>query len=159
MRETLFNWLQPYLAGARCLDLFAGSGALCLEALSRGAAHAVMVERAAPVVAHLREQLERLGATAQAEVVHGEAFVYLRDSPAQPFDIVFLDPPFARADLVGPCAALLEARGWLRPGGFAYLETPARLDVLGLPPSWEIVRRGRAGEVGYRLARRAAGDE
>lgn len=157
VRETLFNWLQPYIAGAHCLDLFAGTGALCLEALSRGAARAVMVERSAAVAEHLRALLAQLGAAAhEAQVVHRDALAYLCE-PAQPFDVVFLDPPFARADLIEECAALLEARGWLKPGGFAYIEAPARLEPLGLPPTWQIIRSGRAGNVGYHLARKVAG--
>jgi 16S rRNA (guanine966-N2)-methyltransferase len=114
-----------------------------------------MVERSAPVAARLREQVERLGAGAEAEVVHGEALAYLSDRPPRAFDVVFLDPPFARAELIGQCAALIEAHGWLKPGGFVYIEAPAHRVAFGLPPTWEIIRRGRAGEVGYWLARKA----
>ncbi len=153
VRETLFNWLEPYIAGAHCLDLFAGTGALCLEALSRGAARAVMVERSAAVAGHLRALVAQLGGSDEAQVVNRDALAYLHEPP-QPFDVVFLDPPFARAYLIGECAALIERRCWLKPGGFAYIEAPAWLRDLGLPPSWEIIRHGRAGEVGYYLARR-----
>jgi 16S rRNA (guanine966-N2)-methyltransferase len=150
VRETLFNWLAPELPGARCLDLFAGTGALCLEALSRGAGEAVMVEKAPAVAAALRANLVRLGARA-AEVVNADALDYLA-GPVAPFDIVFLDPPF-RSDLIGRCAQLLAARGWVRPGGLVYVEAPARLDPLPLPAAWELVRSKRTGEVGYHLVR------
>src|SRR5450432_2048001 len=93
VRETLFNWLQQAVAGARCLDLFAGSGALGLEALSRGAKALAFVEQAVPAARALREQLMRLGATSRAQVFEMGAARFLR-SAGEPFDIVFLDPPF-----------------------------------------------------------------
>ena len=94
VRETLFNWLQFSVAGTRCLDLFAGSGALGLEALSRGAREVVFVDEAAAVAQTLREELERLGGTAQAPAcVHASAARYLA-TPGEPFDLIFLDPPF-----------------------------------------------------------------
>jgi 16S rRNA (guanine966-N2)-methyltransferase len=150
VRETLFNWLAPYLPGARCLDLFAGTGALCIEALSRGAGEVVMVERDAAAAAGLRRSLETLGAT-HASVANTDATEYLARA-AEPFDIVFIDPPFA-SDLIGRCAALLDARGWVRPGGLVYVEAPARLDPLPVPADWQILRSKRAGEVGYHLLR------
>ncbi|MEK7816142.1 MAG: 16S rRNA (guanine(966)-N(2))-methyltransferase RsmD [Pseudomonadota bacterium] len=151
VRETLFNWLAPYLEGATCLDLFAGTGALCLEALSRRAARAIMVEQAAPVVEALRRNVQTLNAHG-AEVRHADAVEFLQ-GPPQPVDILFLDPPFA-SDLIGRCAALAEARGWVRPGGLIYIEAPSRLQALPLPPNWELVRSKAAGQVGYHLARR-----
>src|SRR6202051_2311293 len=95
VRETLLNWLQRDIAGARCLDLFAGSGALGLEALSRGAKEVVFVEQAVAASRALQEQLTRLGGAGKSQVVEMGAARYLR-SPARPFDIVFLDPPFGR---------------------------------------------------------------
>ena len=151
VRETLFNWLAPYLAGARCLDLFAGTGALCLEALSRGAGAAVMVEQAAPAAQALRQNIARLKA-GNAEVVNMDAVDYLGRTP-EPFDIVFIDPPF-RSDLIAVCSALVEERGWLRPGGLVYIEAPAALRDLPLPRAWELIRSKRAGQVGYHLARK-----
>lgn len=152
VRETLFNWLQPHLAGACCLDLFAGTGALCLEALSRGAASAVMVERAAHVAQALQRNVERLGAISSARVVQADAVEYLQQSP-QAFNIVFIDPPF-RSELIGRCAALVEERGWLVPHGLVYIEAPSRLRVLPIPANWELIRSKYAGQVGYHLARR-----
>ncbi|MHB8743542.1 MAG: 16S rRNA (guanine(966)-N(2))-methyltransferase RsmD [Sulfuricaulis sp.] len=150
VRETLFNWLQPYLAGANCLDLFAGTGALCLEALSRGAGRVVMVEKAAPVVERLRQHVALLEAK-NAEVMLADAVEYLRQAP-QAFDIIFLDPPFS-SDLIARCAELVAARGWIKPGGLIYVESPSRMKPLPLPSAWELIRSKSAGQVGYHLAR------
>jgi 16S rRNA (guanine966-N2)-methyltransferase len=153
VRETLFNWLAPHLEGSLCLDLFAGSGALCLEALSRGAARAILVEKAAHVTATLRRNIDTLQAA--AEVRQQDAVAYL-EGAVEPVDILFLDPPFAAVDLIGHCADLVERRGWVKPGGFIYLEAPSRLKQLPLPPTWELLRSKVAGQVGYHLARRPA---
>ncbi len=150
VRETLFNWLTPHLAGARCLDLFAGTGALCLEALSRGAGEVVMVERSAPVADMLRRNLEVLEAHG-AQVVCTDATEFLA-RPHQPFDIVFLDPPF-RSDLIARCSMLLAERHWVKPGGLIYIEAPRRMEPLPIPAAWELIRSKKAGEVGYHLAR------
>jgi 16S rRNA (guanine966-N2)-methyltransferase len=152
VRETLFNWLAPYLPGAHCLDLFAGSGALCLEALSRGAARVVMVEKAPHVAAQLRANLTRFKAQG-AEVVCADAVEYLSRA-VEPMDIIFVDPPFA-SDLVGRCAALIEARGWSKSGGLVYVEAPSGLQPLPLPAGWETLRSKTAGEVGYHLLKPA----
>jgi 16S rRNA (guanine966-N2)-methyltransferase len=151
VRETLFNWLAPWLPGARCIDLFAGTGALCLEALSRGAAQVVMVERAAHVARSLRANVAMLNAQG-AEVVESGALEYLARAP-QPADIIFLDPPFA-SDLVAHAAALIEERGWLKPGGLVYVEAPTALSPLPVPVIWELLRSKTAGAVGYHLLRR-----
>jgi 16S rRNA (guanine966-N2)-methyltransferase len=150
VRETLFNWLAPYLPGARCLDLFAGTGALCLEALSRGAGSVVMVEQSPAVAEGLRQNLATLGAQ-DAEVVCADALAFLGGAP-RTFDIVFLDPPFA-SDLIARCSVLLEPRGWVRPGTLVYIEAPRHLDPLPIPGHWQLARSKRAGEVGYHLAR------
>lgn len=150
VRETLFNWLDPWLPGARCIDLFAGTGALCLEALSRGAASAVMVEASPEVAATLRENVARLGAEA-AHVVECDAIEYLHRPPAL-FDIVFLDPPF-ESDLIALASELLEARGWIRPGGLVYIEAPREMKELPVPTTWERLRSQTAGQVGYHLVR------
>lgn len=153
MRETLFNWLQPYIAGASCLDLFAGTGALCLESLSRGAADVVMVEKMPSVAQRLRQHVERLEATG-AEVVLADAVDFLQRTP-RAFDIVFLDPPF-KSNLIADCAALVEARGWIKPGGLIYVEVPSQMTELALPATWELIRSKKAGQVGYHLARKTA---
>lgn len=175
VRETLFNWLAPYIRGARVLDLFAGSGALGLEALSRGAAHATCVDADAKAVAALRERCTEWSAASReagapvggAEFHRADALAFLatparRSAPggsssdvdaAVPFDIVFLDPPFG-ANLWGEAAARLESGGWLAPEAFVYVEAPAGALPPGLPAAWHPWRDGKAGEVGYHLLRR-----
>jgi len=154
VRETLFNWLGTATCGARCLDVFAGSGALGLEALSRGAAHVTFLEQDAAAVAALRERLAEWGA-ADAPVVRADALRYLAATPPRAFDIVFLDPPFA-AGLLAPAAALLAERGWLRDGSRVYVENAARDSPPALPASWQPLKAKRAGEVGYYLLAHAA---
>lgn len=149
VRETLFNWLAGCIEGARCLDLYAGSGALGFEAASRGAARVVMVEKDAQAVEGLRRQAAVLGAT-EIEVVHADARHWLLGE-ARPFDVVFLDPPFAGEDL-GKVCELLDQAPWLAPGALVYLESRAELDEPALPSAWRILRRQRAGQVRYYLA-------
>jgi 16S rRNA (guanine966-N2)-methyltransferase len=151
VRETLFNWLQQRVAGSRCLDLFAGSGALGLEALSRGAAEVVFVDLEPAVTHYLVGQLKDFRCE-RGQVVRSDAARYL-DGPVQAFDLVFLDPPFDAKVLPDICARL-ERGGWLAPGGYAYLEAPAAAGPPELPPGWTLLRSKRAGEVGYHLARR-----
>ncbi len=151
VRETLFNWLAPVLPGARCLDLFAGSGALGIEALSRGAAEVVFVERDPAVVRALRDNLVRLKADG-ARVELAEALAWLRQ-PGAPFEIVLLDPPFG-AGLLEPVCAALEAGGWLQATAWIYLEAEAGWRPASLPAYWTLYREKTAGMVAYRLARR-----
>jgi 16S rRNA (guanine966-N2)-methyltransferase len=151
IRETLFNWLQNSIADARCLDLFAGSGALGLEALSRGAAELVFVEQAVAAARMLREQLARLGASTRGQVVDMGAARFLR-TPAEPFDLVFLDPPFGENRLA-EYVPQLAAGGLLKPGALVYLECERTLGVPDLPVGWEMLKSKSAGEVGYHLAR------
>jgi 16S rRNA (guanine966-N2)-methyltransferase len=151
VRETLFNWLQHDLAGARCLDLFAGSGALGLEALSRGARELVFVEQAVAASRALQEQLSRLGAEGKAHVTEMGAARYLRSVPLA-FDIVFLDPPFGQ-NALAEFVPLLDVGGWLRPGALVYLENEKSAGVPPLPPRWQLLKSKSAGEVGYHLAR------
>jgi 16S rRNA (guanine966-N2)-methyltransferase len=151
VRETVFNWLQQDIAGAHCLDLYAGSGALGLEALSRGAARVVFVDKEPDVTRHLANTLVELGCD-RGQVVCAGAARYLEGVP-QPFDVVFVDPPYADRALADACR-LLDARGWLRPGGLAYLEDRATAGAPPLPAGWTLLRSKRAGEVGYHLARR-----
>jgi 16S rRNA (guanine966-N2)-methyltransferase len=149
VRETLFNWLAPVVQGARVLDLFAGSGVLGLEALSRGAASAVLVERDPAAARQLRDSAAALGADS-AGVVEGDALAWL-DPARGPFDIVFLDPPFGTGlqerALVG-----LDRPGVLSPGAYVYLERPVADGPPALPAGWILHRSGRAGDVGYYLA-------
>lgn len=149
VRETLFNWLQQPIVGARCLDLFAGSGALGLEALSRAAAHVAFVDREPQVGRHLRQTLERLGSNDATVVVEDAQRFLLREPHA--FDIVFLDPPFASGLLEDVCNRL--EQGWLAPGAYVYVECPADRSLASLPARWAIQRTKRAGQVGYHLLR------
>ena len=151
VRETLFNWLAPVLPGARCLDLFTGSGALGIEALSRGAAEAVFIERQPLAVRALRDNLARLKA-GNARVEMAEALAWLRQ-PGTPFEIVFLDPPFGQG-LLEPVCAMLEQYGWLADAAWIYLEAAMDQPAPSLPVQWAIQREKIAGAVSYRLARR-----
>lgn len=148
VRETLFNWLQPRIEGAHCLDLFAGSGALGLEALSRGAASVLFVEQQRSAVTAL-EQLLQAWQAAGASVYCGSALHYLEGSPRQRFDLVFLDPPYAD-DLLRASAMALEP-GWLKPDARIYLEHARRTAPPTLPARWRELRAGTAGEVRYHL--------
>lgn len=150
VRETLFNWLMPVIQGARCLDLFTGSGALGLEALSRGAAEVVMVDRDPRVIATLRGHLQLLKAE-RATLLQQSALDYLQGT-ATPFDLVFLDPPF-RQGLLEPALQLLSAHGWLAPGARLYIEQESEQTPVTLPEDWEILRELKAGQVLCRLVR------
>ena len=152
VRETVFNWLRDDVAGSRCLDLYAGSGALGLEALSRGAREVVFVDRDPRVVRHIVAALDAFGSTA-GRVSRSDAAAFLR-APGEPFDIVFLDPPFEARALPGLVTEIV-GHAWLRPGGLLYLEAPADEGVPALPPGWTLHRSKRAGEVGYHLVRAA----
>lgn len=150
VRETLFNWLAPVIQGARCLDLYAGSGALGLEALSRGASVTVFVDRAPGVLQEISASLETLKSS-RGETVCRDAMKYL-DGPAAPFDVVFLDPPY-REGLVAPAMTRLVERGWLAPGASVYLEHEADIELPPLPDGWQFFRSAAAGRVRYHLAR------
>jgi 16S rRNA (guanine966-N2)-methyltransferase len=149
VRETLFNWLQQHILGSRCLDLFTGSGALGIEALSRGAAAVTFVDREPQVGRHLTQTLQRLGASG-ATVRTEDALRFLERAP-QPFDVIFLDPPFA-STLLAPVFARLP-HGWLAPGAHIYVETPADAQLPPLPAGWTLYRSKQAGQVGYHLLR------
>lgn len=155
VRETLFNWLASRVSGARCLDLFAGSGALGLEALSRGAAHVTFVERDGAAARELRTRLQEWGGASHARVEQSDATRFLTGPREAPFDIVFLDPPFA-SDLLAESAVLLESRGWLAADALIYVESAARTGLPALPEGWTLAKAKQAGEVGYHLLTRAA---
>jgi 16S rRNA (guanine966-N2)-methyltransferase len=148
VRETLFNWLGGRVAGARCLDLFAGSGALGLEALSRGAASVSFIEHDPRAARELTARLAEWGA-AGARVECQDALAFLRGSGSA-CDIVFLDPPFA-SNLIGAAAQLLTARGWLNERARVYVECAASGGTPQLPATLTALKSKRAGEVGYHL--------
>lgn len=148
IRETLFNWVTPYLPGCRCLDAFAGSGALGFEALSRGAAQAVMIESNPAVFRQLQATRETLAA-AGALLVMASAPQWLATADSLPFNLVFLDPPFA-SDLLQQTVDVIEQRALLAPGALIYIETAASSTPL-LPTRWQTLREKRSGDVSYRL--------
>ena len=154
IRETVFNWLAPGIEGTRCLDLFAGTGALGLEALSRGAREVVFVEKSRRAVATLRDNVALLGA-AGADVVQADALEFLGRSGHGRFDIVFLDPPFA-ADMLGDLCRLLDEADLVARGGCVYLEDDRRRPEVQLPQGWRYDKVKTAGNVRYALARVAA---
>ena len=153
VRETLFNWLMPVIEGARCLDLYAGTGALGIEAISRGAPACTFVESDRALARDLRENLARLKVE-NARVIESDALATLAGR-AEPFDIVFLDPPFG-GDLWNASAERLEG-GWLSADAWIYVESPADAD-LSLPANWMLHRESQAGAVRFALYRRATAD-
>lgn len=148
VRETLYNWLQGVVPGAQCLDLFAGSGALGLEALSRGAAGCVFVDRERAVIESLRAHLDTLHAQG-AELVQSDALAYLT-GPGRRFDLVFLDPPFT-SELLQRALEYLARVAWLAPDARVYIEYAAG-QIPALPAGWGMLREARAGNVGFGLA-------
>jgi len=150
VRETLFNWLQGYVEGARCLDLFAGSGALGFEALSRGATEVVFVEQDGETAQALRDQCVRLR-TKWGQVMHMDALSYLKNTSPRPFDLIFLDPPFFQNWIALLCPVLANL-SWLAPDARVYLESEKTLSPLSLPQNWVLLRSRSAGEVSYALA-------
>ncbi len=149
IRETLFNWLAPTIEGSRVLDLFAGTGALGIEALSRGAASLTFVESSPDVKAVLERNLESLAASA-AEIVCGDALGFLASYRGEAFDIVFVDPPFAGDMLADVCAALHGSEA-AAPGTSVYLEDERSRDLPPLPAGWQILKERTAGNVRYAL--------
>ncbi|WP_097459288.1 16S rRNA (guanine(966)-N(2))-methyltransferase RsmD [Mangrovitalea sediminis] len=152
VRETLFNWLAAYVPGSRCLDLFAGSGALGLEALSREASSATFVDANSQSVQALRHNLNQLGLAddQRATVIASDALAYLRAGATEACDIIFLDPPF-RQGWLERLLPLLESGGWVHPGSWVYIEHERELVTPSVPPRWQSYRRKEAGQVVYTL--------
>lgn len=152
VRETLFNWLQAYVPAARCLDLFSGSGALGLEALSRGAASVTFVDQAPEVISQLRSNLNTLKVQ-NAELIGSSVPTWLEQRSTNEevrYDLVFMDPPFHKG-LAGPVCALLEQHQLLADEALIYIETEADLQLDQLPRNWQLHREKKAGQVAYRL--------
>jgi len=148
VRETLFNWLAPVINGARCLDLFAGSGVLGFEALSRGASWVTFVDHHPDVITHLQKTialLNLLNADVQSSMIPSSHFMTEKQ-----FDIVFLDPPFEK-QLIAPCCAWLEEQNLLAESAYIYIETEKNLHPLPIPSAWQCLKSKVAGEVGYHL--------
>ena len=149
VRETLFNWLAPEISGARCLDLFAGSGALGLEALSRGASFCQFLDSATPAAKRIEAHLTLLSCR-DANVQAVNALQWLQQPHSDTFNMIFLDPPF-RQGLLDECSALLEANAWLAARAWIYIEAAADEAPPTVPQTWHLHRDKRAGQVAYRL--------
>ena len=149
VRETLFNWLAPYVEGAKVLDVFAGSGALFLEALSRGAGSALALDLNSAAINSLRGHLLTLRCD-NGQLLQTDALRHLEQQPATPFDLVFLDPPFSQGLLL-PACTLLEEKGWLASEAWVYTESENPPSSLGLPGNWRLHREQKAGQVYYAL--------
>ncbi len=153
VRETLFNWLAPWLSAAHCLDCFAGSGALGLEALSRYADSVVLLEQDANVVRQLQQNVQTLNAN-MAQVVRADTQQWLQNSsPTTPFSIVLIDPPFRRG-LLNKTIELLETKQWLADDSVIYTESEVEQGAPIVPQTWKLYREKVAGQVCYRLYHR-----
>jgi len=144
VRETLFNWLQPVVHGAAVLDVFAGSGALGFEALSRGAGSLTLIEKNPQAAKQLMENIQTLK-SADAQVKQTDALHFLAQQQT-PFDLIFLDPPFSKG-LLPECIALIESNNLLADNGWIYIESEQDLASLNLPSSWGLHREKKAGQV------------
>ncbi len=149
VRETLFNWLAPTIQGARVLDAFTGSGALFLEALSRGASTGVAIDANTDAVNNLRRNLAVLQCD-DAEVLRVDSLQYLSNKAEQGFDIVLLDPPFHQDLLLSACQ-LLEDNNWLNKDAWIYTESEQVPSSLGVPSTWRLHREKHTGQVHYAL--------
>jgi len=153
VRETLFNWLMYDVNGANCLDLFAGSGALGLECLSRGALSVQFVENNAAVANSLSQNLHVLlneQTNSKSRVTQTSALAFLAQKASVKYDVIFLDPPF-KSDLLASVITLLIDNGWLNDGALVYLEQDAKQAAVVVPDDWEIYRQGKAGQSAYFL--------
>lgn len=154
IRETLFNWLAPEIVGARCLDIFAGSGALGIEALSRGADYCLMVERDRQAASALRNNVTLLNCN-RATVRDDDALVFIaRGNTEQAYDVVFIDPPFALSAWPKVIDGLVQGQ-WLATNATIYIEAPVDYPLM-VPADWSLHRDKRAGKVAYRLYYRNA---
>jgi 16S rRNA (guanine966-N2)-methyltransferase len=155
IRETLFNWLTHYIHDAHCLDLFAGSGALCFESLSRGAIYTLCLEKNREAYQALRANADRINAD-DMEILEKDALTWLAEKSLKPnvtFDIIFVDPPYALQAL-STCFALLETHGCLKKNALIYFESDVPIDNLTIPDSWAILKKKKAGSVYYYLTQK-----
>lgn len=157
VRETVFNWLQPYISQSHCLDCFAGSGVLGFEALSRGAAEVLFIEQNIKTVRGLKDNIRRLESSSEigrATIYHQETLAWLQSASAntklkQHFDLVFLDPPF-HSDLLGRSCALLDSGGCLTEDAIIYAEHAVNATV-DFPEQWFCLKQKSSGQVTYKL--------
>ena len=150
-RETLFNWLNFHLAGSHCLDLFAGSGALGLEALSRGAADVTLVDHTPALAKALKDNLQLLKSS-KGQVICQSVDEFLSRPANRAFDIIFMDPPF-RQGWLEKLFPLLTRNGWVRPGSWIYVEHESEIVTPSVPAHWHLHRQKTAGQVAYNLFR------
>jgi 16S rRNA (guanine966-N2)-methyltransferase len=155
IRETLFNWLAPTIAGSRCLDLFAGTGALGLEALSRGAARVVFVEKSPQAANTLERNIDLVEGASAATVQRTDAFEFMAQDHSNSFDIIFLDPPFA-ADMLDDLCRLLDQGSLLAKSALIYIEEDNARPTVNLPTGWQTLRTKAAGNVRYSLLKAGA---
>ena len=153
VRETVFNWLMHEISGKHCLDLFAGTGALGIESLSRGAESVIFVEKNQNVAASLRATLETFGAKSNSRVLCRNAIEYLQDQGEHSYDLVFLDPPFAES-ICETAAILLESNNWLAKDAIIYVEEDSRSDDSQLPSNWIKNKTSRVGQSRFSLYQR-----
>ncbi|OMH39662.1 16S rRNA (guanine(966)-N(2))-methyltransferase RsmD [Motiliproteus sp. MSK22-1] len=158
VRETLFNWLQPSIEGSRCLDLFSGSGALALEALSRGAASATLIDSSKLAIDQLRLNLNLLKAE-NVQLIQASAPAWLEQQTEESgtYDLVFLDPPF-RQDMLEKCCQRLEQGALLKDQALIYIEVEKELKNLPLPENWQILRQKDSGQIRSCLCQRNSSD-
>ncbi|MGP1924317.1 MAG: 16S rRNA (guanine(966)-N(2))-methyltransferase [Arsenophonus sp. NEOnobi-MAG3] len=149
IRETLFNWLMPVIQEARCLDCFSGSGALAIEALSRYAASATLIELERFVATQLVANLVKLEGK-NAQVINRDTLNYLKQAASTAYDVIFLDPPF-RKDLLQQTTLLLEQNAWLSKNCWIYIETEIEANLAMLPKNWQLHRKKVAGRIAYCL--------
>ncbi|MBL6735041.1 MAG: 16S rRNA (guanine(966)-N(2))-methyltransferase RsmD [Shewanellaceae bacterium] len=149
MKETLFNWLMPYLAEARILDLFSGSGALAFEALSRYAQYALLCEKNMMAAQQLEQHLDLLKCE-NADVYRGDSIAMLQHNCKQAFDIIFLDPPY-RQSLITSCLDLIEKGQWLKPSGILFIEIEQEAPAPSLGENWLLLKEKRAGQSRFQL--------
>lgn len=150
IKETVFNWLMPYILDSRCLDCFAGSGSLGIEALSRQAKYVQFFELDKQVAKQLEANLIRLQ-TQSGKVQQGDSLQHLKEGNQDaPYELVFLDPPFNKA-LLQPAIQQLEDGNWIAQNSLIYIEKERSLDKLELPPHWELLKHKQAGEVSFSL--------
>ncbi|NQY62279.1 MAG: 16S rRNA (guanine(966)-N(2))-methyltransferase RsmD [Alteromonadaceae bacterium] len=151
VKETVFNWLMPYIQQSNCLDCFAGSGGLGFEALSRGAQQLTFLEFNKAAAQQLKQNQALLN-LCNATIVHTDALSYLKtfsEKKRQPFDVVFLDPPF-RKQFIEQTALLLN-QGWLANNALIYVEMEVDNNNQQLPENWQMLKEKVAGQVVYRL--------
>lgn len=148
IKETLFNWLMPYINNSHCLDCFAGAGSLGFEALSRGASNVTLIELDKSAAKQLNDNKKLLNAD-NLKVNNANALQYLAQTAVESYDIVFIDPPFHKGLAEQACA--LVNNGWLKPNALIYVEVESNASTMSLPDNWILLKEKVAGQVAYRL--------